>query len=143
MEAIDLKKMKPQKAPLKVGEQTFMLRPVTLNDWIWMQKRFGDKIDEKLQAMPFHELCVIIFRLLDNAGKKHFQARQVKDTWDDDGRPIESMEMTGPEVLASEMAGISAMTEIVEAFRKAMGIDAELEKKLETAEKKIPRVVNQ
>ena len=133
MEAIDLKKLKPQEAEIKIGDKIFKLRPINLKDWIWMQKRFGQQLQKKLEAMPFHELCVIIYRLLDKAGKEHFQARDDED-FDDDGEPAKTR-VSGPEVMACEMQGLAAMAEIVDAFKKAMGIDPETEKRMEAAEK--------
>lgn len=136
MEAIDLKKLKPQAAKLQIGDKTFNIRPINLNDWIWMQKLFGDQINTKLQAMSFHQLCVIIYRLLDHDGKKHFAARDMEEFYDDDGELQKTRRITGPEVMATDMAGIQAMQSIADAFRKAMGIDESTEKQLEAAQKK-------
>lgn len=109
----------PERAELVIKDKVYHLRPVTVEDWAWFENRWGqDQVDVNLQQMKTSELCVVIFRLLEE--KNEFLPTEIDD-YDDDGNVLKR-KITGPERLSREILGISGIRDAVQAFQKSLGV---------------------
>lgn len=99
---------------LKNGN-TIELRAATIEDFAWMQAKFGKKVSSALGDLE--NTAVVLYRLLKD--KSPFPPQDITD-YDDDGNKV-TVKKTGPQMLAREMKGMADFSAAVEALGKAMG----------------------
>lgn len=143
MKAIDLEDLIPMTGEFSLeatGAIVHQLRPITLQDQVWIKDKFGDAqaLQKILEGTKLKELCQLIYhQLLD---KSHFRASVVKEI-NDEGDEVER-KITGPEALASCVSTKKEQLAIYKALLKTIGVsEPMLEEVLgggESAKKKQP-----
>lgn len=77
---LSLESITPKKSEfkLKLFDKKFYLRPITLEDEIWLKQEYSDKLEQVFSDTnpDFKEICRIAYRLLLN--KSEFKVRPVK-----------------------------------------------------------------
>ena len=145
MKSLSLSKLLPQESEITINSKTYHLRPVNADDWAWMEAKWGNP-SVKLKGMSIHELCMMLFRLIQE--KEDFLPRKVTE-YDDDGNPSE-VTMPAYRLLAQSLQGFGGVEQATKAFEKALGVnelsdedvrelEREAEKKIQMRMKKGPR----
>ena len=126
---ISPKDLIPQATELEIsGQDPVQIRPVNIQDWSWMQTKFGEDIQKTLLALPVDHLMIILYRLMDDDGKARFRPKTEK-TYDDDGEEIEKR-FTGPEMLGKKIIGMNGLQAAVQCFQLALGVSDKLAQEL-------------
>ena len=104
--------------------RTLQLRAATLEDFGWLQQKFGSKIQAEMNDLK--NISTVIYRLLKN--KSEFPLEEIED-FDDDGRK-KQMTITGPMQVARALKGMHDMASAAQALGKALGVGDIIEEKL-------------
>lgn len=145
---VDLMDLVPEDSEITLtvnGEASeFKLRAFSLQDRVWVNRKFGEAVQEIFATLDMPELCKIIYHQLYDKDKELFRAQDV-DYFDDDGEK-QTMRLTGPQVLMSCIkGGPSEELKVVQSLIKCIGVsepmltdkeDKEVETKKKVAKKK-------
>ena len=131
--AIKLEDLLPSMAEFKMNGKVYNLRPINLDDQVWMGDKYGpERLEEILSTLPLKEVCEIIFHQLPLEQKKDFPYEEIEDL-DDEGKPC-TKEMTGPAKVRQSISGIAHQMELIRALLKTIGISQPVLEKLEAEE---------
>lgn len=125
----------PEPAEIKVKGKTYALRPVNLEDQVWIGKKFGHDTLQDLfgKGLPFDVVAQLVYRQMEMDGKRDFLAEEIEEI-DDDGNVV-TKPYKGWEKLMISIPGNESPA-ILEAYLKTVGISLpRLNEKVE-AEKK-------
>jgi len=119
---MELDKMIPRESRfyLRLAERGFTMNPVTLADEIWMQQQFGKEIENIFTEWRIGEIARIVFRLLDEDGKKYFAKRDVVIVNEAGDRKEEKL--GGVVLLTSMISGWDEKKAIVDALLENIGL---------------------
>ena len=120
---MDLSKIRPQESTFKlrhVEDRVITMRPITLDDEIWLDQTYGDKLGEIFENINVKEISRIVFRLMKNEDKLFFKKRVVKLV-NEEGEEGE-IEMGGLVLLQSLISGWEEKISILNALLKNIGL---------------------
>lgn len=127
---VNLEDIDPQWGEFTHQGVTYRLRPFSLADRVWLQRRFP-KLHRFDQA-AMDELCIIAFNQLDSEQKQEFKKRKVKLV-NEDGDSSEVM-MGGVELfMAKFMNSPTLVKNLLQALLHTIGISEPIVKQI-TAE---------
>jgi len=132
---INLTDLKPNVGKFILEGKEHAIRPLTLNDEIWLRKEFSqDVFASFMEGNPnFEVIARIVYHQLDD--KSDFVAQETVD-YDDEGNEIKS-KIGGWKLFASKMIGHEIKIDIVNALNVAMGISKEIMDKIDTEKKNL------
>ncbi len=110
----------PGEFTLKATGKTYRIRPVTLEDESWMQKRFDDRISEIFEKVNIGEIAVIVFRLLDNEARRDFVAQEVEEVQEDGS--VKRVSAGGVDLLRRCISGPKEKLEVFGALMQTIGL---------------------
>lgn len=114
-------------------KKTFKLRPFSLADRVWVNRKYGEEVQEIFNQLKMVEIATICYHQLYDADKKFFKAQDV-EFYDDEGE-CEVKRLTGPEVLmACIHGGVPGEIKLVQALLTCIGVSQPLLDKMEEAE---------
>ena len=130
MENVRLEDICPQRAEffLKSKEKTYALRPVTLDDYVWLQSKFGTTDITELENINVGIVCQAIYKQLEQESRKDFLATTVKEI-NDDGEEVEE-HLKGWQVLSKNIKP-DEIENIMTAYVKCLGVSKPIIDKLE------------
>jgi len=135
MEKIKLEDLVPTSGKffLKTMNKEYTLRPVNLQDELWMNKElkvvtFDDVLGD------LEKLTRLVFRLMDDEHKKDFLVKEVQFV-NEDGESVTG-KIGGYKLLACTICGVEEKNAVVTAALNCLGFSEELLKKLEDEQKK-------
>lgn len=133
---ISLHDLKPKRTLVKIKEKEYFLRPITLNDEIWIRQNFDKTIfDDFANGSPnFGVISEIIYHQLED--KSDFKPVEKVD-YDSEGNEIKAR-IGGHKLLASLIVGMEEKIALITALNDCMGVTKELVEKIES-EKKNPQ----
>lgn len=118
---LELKDLKPKNSFIELNGVNYELRPVTLDDWVWMAEHFGqDPADKLAKAIPLGDMVRVCYRLL--LDKSDFLAETIENEIDDDGEIVESRRVTGPEKFRKALIGFNGVERLAKAFTECLGV---------------------
>lgn len=121
---MDLTKLIPKETSFKlrqVEDQVFHMRPINLQDEIWLAETYpGDEIEKIFTQMDIKEISRVVFRLLKPEDKKFFAKREV-EIIDEDGES-ETVEIGGVVLLQSLISGWEEKGMILETLLENIGL---------------------
>jgi hypothetical protein len=122
MKPIALTDLKPTpgKFYLKATDREYTLRPITMDDELWMIRTFGHELQNVLAQLRTHELCRILYRLLIDEDKQDFRPVDIHDL-DENGDEV-LVRKGGVELLAHRITGIPEKLCIYHALMETFGI---------------------
>jgi hypothetical protein len=122
MKPIRLEDLIPQAASftLKKTGNTYHLRPINLQDEIWLKKAFGDQIDVIFREVRMPEICRLVFHQLEDADKEEFLAKNVTII-NEEGEKL-TVRMGGAELLFASISGHAEKIKIFEAILQTIGV---------------------
>lgn len=138
-----LEEISPRHATVSLSstKKTYSIRPICISDEIWMNERFGDKLESDLNAGNIRTVAAIIFHQMEETDKTDFAAQDV--TIMDENGETETMRLGGEKLFFSMVRGPSEKMELYKALMLTLGISQpiidELEKKSPTATKKVQK----
>ena len=91
-EALNLEDLKPKSAKFSLAStgSTYHLRPMNLEDEIWLRNTFTeDEINSIFREGRFKEICRIAFRLLDGPNRRDFKMKMVEFQSEETGETFE------------------------------------------------------
>jgi len=120
---VTLKDLIPQSAEFEIaGGEMIQIRPSTVDDWAWMQEKFGATVEDQLaKGLEVDKLMITIYRLMSDEDKRRFPPSEV-DEFDDDGNEKKNVKKTGPEMLRSKIEGMSGLQKAIAAFQTSLGV---------------------
>lgn len=130
---INLTDLKPESGKFNLEDKSYVIRPMTLSDEIWLRKEFNkEAFDEFIKGNPDFEIIarIVYHQLVD---KSDFVPQEIVDH-DENGEPIIA-KCGGWKLLSSKMIGHEVKIEMINALNTAMGISKDMVDKI-TQEKK-------
>jgi hypothetical protein len=120
---IDLEDLIPATGEFKLeatGETVHTLRPITLQDQVWINDKFGgpEELKKILEGTKLKELCQLIYHQL--VDKRHFPS-VVEEQINDEGDSV-TRKLTGPEMLASSIVSKKEQLNVYKALLKTIGV---------------------
>jgi|SRR6185312_13205963 len=132
MKPIQLDEIIPSEAHITLtvlgDSRVFKLRPINLDDEVWLNETFGDTLQSIFSKSKFQEICKIVFHQMDEADKVLFAARDIPYT-DVDGEK-KTVRRGGAALLQACVKGPAEKQEIMYALLKTLGISRPLVDKL-------------
>jgi hypothetical protein len=135
LKPIPLKNLKPKGAVLTIDGKDHKLRPVNLDDWVWMAETLNtdDPAVQISQGMPLKDMVRIIYRLLID--KSDFKAETIKEFIDDEGECHGEVRISGPDKLRKAITGVDGISQLTDAFTKCLGLSEATPEQLKEMEK--------
>ena len=126
--------IRPEKASftLKSTGKKYTLRPVSMDDEIWLRERFGDDIEKIFTEIRTQEICDIVFHQLDEASKEGFTAQEVT-IMNEEGEKI-TEKRGGSKLLRCFLIGFEDKMLVYNALMKTLGLSRPTVDKLIAAE---------
>lgn len=134
-----LEEIIPKRTELKLSssKKVYHLRPVSLEDEIWMHEQYGDELQKIIGEMRTKEVCRIAYRLLEE--KEDFLEKNVTLV-DERGKKV-TEKRGGIELLYCMMLGLDDKMAVLRALLAAIGISRPmLDKVIAEEEKKRARI---
>lgn len=120
---------------IKSTGKTYKLRPINLDDQVWIQKKFGEGLENVFKTGDLNKITAFTYHLLDQKGREDFVATK-ENVIDDDGNKAQ-VTVTGPEKLRQAMSLTHDLKGLVQALLKTMGISSPMLDNIQvSAEKK-------
>jgi len=118
---LKLEDLCPQRAEffLSSKEKTYALRPVTLDDYVWLQSKFGTTDITEMENIHVGIVCQAIYRQLEQESRKDFLATKIKEI-NDDGEEVETY-LKGWQVLSKNIKPEEIET-MMTAYVKCLGV---------------------
>ena len=69
---------KPSSFTLAYNNKTYRLRAVSLEDEIWMNQTFGERLNDVFKELQMEHICRIVFRLMESDCRPDFASTTVK-----------------------------------------------------------------
>lgn len=123
---------------LSATGKTYRLRPISLDDEVWLKQTFGESIKEVFEEVKMFEVCRIVFHQMEPESQKDFIKQNVKIV-NEEG-DSETLNIGGYKLLFSMVAGTREKMDMFKALLQTIGISrpildkigkVELEKKNE------------
>lgn len=133
MRPIKLEEIVPQAATitLKKTERTYRLRPIDVDDELWLQTRFGNRLQEILSQIRMPEICEIVFHQMEDEDQELFRAQDVKVI---DGAGEEhTLRLGGAKLLSKLISGYVEKIAVYQALMVTIGISRPLLDELASA----------
>lgn len=119
--SISLEDLLPQSAELELNGRVFTLRPIDLDDQVWLRNKFGDeKLNFIFQNQEMESISQIVYHQLSYEDKLELKAVEINDI-DDDGNEI-VLKVTGPMLLRKMIKGPIDSLKVVNALLHTIGI---------------------
>lgn len=118
-------------------DQIHKLRPITLQDQVWINDKFGDgnALQKILEGTKLKELCQLIYHQL--VDKTPFTAKNVEEI-NDEGDSVRR-KVTGPELLAQAIVSKTEQINVYKALLKTIGVsEPMIEEALGSKKKDLP-----
>lgn len=117
MELIDLK---PRPSKFKANGNEYILRAWTVEDQIWLQQEYGDKVKDIFSSenIDLMAVCRCVFRLIQD--KSDFKAEDIKDV-DENGEEI-NYRLGGWKKLALKLKTIEEQVSAYTALMDCVGL---------------------
>lgn len=135
---MQLSYVKPKESSFSLREagRSFRIRPITLNDEIWLSEVYGSRIQKVFEEGDLREISRIVFRLMIDEDKKFF-SKVTKTIVDEYGEESE-FSLGGVARLQSMISGMEEKAAILQALLDVIGVSRpELsEEELEANKKK-------
>lgn len=127
--AIDLADLIPKDSELSLEvngkKETFKIRMINMDDHVWFKKAFGNNpnvLQDAISGMDAEKVVKIVYRLMDQEGKKHFPAMTIKEI-DDDGNMTEKT-ISGPENLRRNLKWPQGLMDVTKALLEVVGLSS-------------------
>ena len=113
-------KPRPSKFHLSYNDKWYTMRPWTLNDQIWMNQEYGDRINEIFSEKNIDIVAIarMAFRLLDD--KSDFKAREFTAI-DEDGNET-TQTIGGYKLLIARVKTVKEQLELLTAVVECIGL---------------------
>ncbi len=137
---ITLKDIRPQGAQfaLSLTKRLYRLRPINVEDELWMAEKFGANLQEILTRGQMDGVCQIVYHQLEHEDREEFR-EQVVTFVDDSGKEAKETK-GGYKLLLCMISGTEEKLAIFEALLKTIGISRPvLEKLSETTDEASPQ----
>lgn len=134
----ELKEILPRGGKFKLkstGNAEYELRPVSLDDYVWMEENFGGfEIFSKIyKGIELSSLCKIIYHFMTVDSKKYFRAIEC-ETIDDEGHEKKII-VTGPERFRQQIMHLKEdIKSIIDALMMTMDLSLPEASKVEIEE---------
>lgn len=112
---------------LKSTGRSYTMRPVSLDDEVWMQRAYGQELQKIFQEPRLREICRIAYRLIED--KSDFVTRTVKII-SEEGQQTEE-HLGGVDLFLRMIVGIHEKQAIMEALAKTIGVSRPMIDKIE------------
>jgi len=123
MKAIKLDDLIPEKATvfLKTVNKGFILRPISLDDQMWIKRKWNDdELKKLLETVDMGELSKLVYRLIED--KTEFKAQDITEI-DEEGEEKKTR-VSGPELLRKSIFGDAEKIVVYKALMQTIGISA-------------------
>lgn len=135
---ITLEELVPQASQFtlkKLPGVTFHLRPVSVDDELWLQREFGARLQMIFERVSIREICRIVFHQLEEESKEHLAKRSVT-IMNEEGEKV-TQAVGGADLLRCLISGMPEKMEVVRALTETIGISRPvMDKLIADAEKK-------
>lgn len=120
MALLKLEDIRPARAEVKFAnhEKPYMLRPITLEDELWLQTEYGGNIQKIFDECRFSDIFRIAFRLLED--KEDFVKRTVEIVNEEGDRGV--VEIGGYKLLLAMASGLGDKERVMRALLTTIGI---------------------
>jgi hypothetical protein len=107
---------------LKSTGKIYIIRPVNLDDQVWVKKNIGDEtmIEKAFSGLDPDVITKLVYRLMDQDGRTDFMARDCSEI-NGDGEQ-QSYRLTGPQALCKAIEWPQEFIEVFRALLKTIGI---------------------
>lgn len=111
----------PATFTLKQTGKTYTLRPISLDDEIWLHREFGADIQNIFAQGRMKEISRIVFHQLVDEDKEDFLQKKVTYV-NEEGVKISEMKKGGSDLLNAVIIGQSEKLEVIKALVKTLGV---------------------
>ena len=127
----NLDDLNPQPAVLELEHVPvpLKLRAFTLRDEQWMQKNYGDRIEQIFGELQTRPLCEILFHQLDYESQMQFPKEAVRQVDPETGEQITAT-LTPIDNLMSKVTGVNEKLKIVMAINETLGVSRIMQEEL-------------
>ncbi len=102
----------------KTGDFEHILRPLSIEDFQWLVRTFGEKWNDMFVHIDMEKLCRLAYRFLDD--RTQFLAEN-SVVVDEDGEK-EEVRLKGYQVLQRSVRGVSDEVKLLSALTNAIGV---------------------
>lgn len=122
MKPLKLEDIVPSPAEFKLArtDRTYKLRPLSLDDEMWLQATFGNNLQEVFDKVQMMEICRIAYHQMEIEDKESLRAQDVM-LQDEEGNS-EKAKIGGVKLLFALIAGTSEKLEVMKAILQTIGI---------------------
>lgn len=116
--SVKLEEIIPKRSEFKLlkTKRSYALRPLSLDDELWLQHTYGDQLEKILGEIRMKEICQIVFHQMEEESKAYFAAKDI--TFMDDNGESKTHRVGGAALLLCMISG--GMTEKLEIFNALM-----------------------
>ena len=119
---MELEKLVPKESKFRLNladGKEFTMRPITLQDEIWLRETYGERIQQIFEEMDVQEISRIVSRLLIVEDKRFFKKQDVTIV-NEEGEEL-TIELGGVKLLQSLVSGWSDKTTLLKALLENIG----------------------
>lgn len=119
---------------LSATEKTYTLRPLSLDDEVWLKRKFGSDIERIFKQQDMEAICRIIYHQLDEESKAEFGERTV--TFVNEEGQKASEKRGGVVLLQCMIRGTEEKKAVIKSLLDVIGVSRPTIEKVFTEEKK-------
>lgn len=108
------------KISLNATKKSYEIRPISIADELWLQERFGDKLEESVNQGKIRDIAAIIYHQMDEDDKRDFAAQDV--TIMNEAGESETLRIGGEKLFFSMVHGPAEKLELYKALLVTLGI---------------------
>ena len=128
-------KPKASQFTLSQNGKTYRLRPVSLEDQIWMNQTFGENLNDVFEKLKMEPICRIVFRLMESECRADFASTTVKIINENGDEVTETM--GGYRLLMAMITGgPDEIFQIVGSLMETIGLSRPVAEKIAEGEEK-------
>lgn len=129
MKPITLEDLVPDYAEffIKSVGKTLRLRPLNVEDKVWIKRKFGDDVEAALNIKNLDKICIVAYHMIDD--KSLFKKQKVIEI-DEEGTETES-EIGGLKLFMRMLISAADQQSLIDALLKSFGVSKELAKQIE------------